>query len=36
MAARASGLDFTQLVCRILDATLEQPVAMTGGHDGAA
>ena len=36
MAARASGLDFTQLVCRILDATLEQPIAMAGGHNGAA
>ncbi len=35
MAARASGLDFTQLVCRILDTTLDQPVAIAGGHDGA-
>jgi D-alanine-D-alanine ligase len=33
MAARASGLDFTALVCRILDATLESHVAMQGAHD---
>jgi len=35
MAARASGLDFTALVCRILDATLEPRVAMQGAHDAA-
>jgi D-alanine-D-alanine ligase len=32
MAARAHGLDFTQLVCRILDTTLEAPVAAGGCH----
>ena len=36
MAARASGLDFTTLVCRILDATLEPRVAMQGAHDAPA
>jgi D-alanine-D-alanine ligase len=33
MAARASGMDFTALVCRILDTTLEPPVAREGGRD---
>ncbi len=33
MAARASGLDFTALVCRILDTTLEPPAAREGGRD---
>jgi D-alanine-D-alanine ligase len=33
MAARASGLDFTALVCRILDATLEPRVVSEGEHD---
>jgi len=36
MAARASGLDFTALVCRILDATLEPRVVSEGGHDAPA
>jgi D-alanine-D-alanine ligase len=35
MAARASGLDFTALVCRILDATLEAHVVMQGAHGAA-
>jgi D-alanine-D-alanine ligase len=33
MAARASGLDFTALVCRILDTTLESPATREGGRD---
>jgi D-alanine-D-alanine ligase len=33
MAARASGMDFTALVCRILDATLEPRVLREGAPD---
>lgn len=33
MAARASGIDFTALVCRILDTTLEPPAARGGERD---
>jgi D-alanine-D-alanine ligase len=36
MAARAIGMDFTALVCRILDATLTPPAAMAGAHDAQA
>jgi D-alanine-D-alanine ligase len=32
MAARAGGMDFTRLVCRILETSLEQPAAAAGGH----
>ena len=31
MAARAGGMDFTRLVCRILETTLGQPTAASGG-----
>jgi D-alanine-D-alanine ligase len=33
MAARALGLDFPGLVCRILDTTLERPLATAGADD---
>jgi D-alanine-D-alanine ligase len=33
MAARAGGMDFTRLVCRILEATLAEPAAANGGSD---
>jgi len=33
MAARAGGMDFTQLVCRILETTLVQPAVASGGPD---
>jgi D-alanine-D-alanine ligase len=33
MAARAGGMDFTRLVCRILESTLVQPAAASGGPD---
>jgi D-alanine-D-alanine ligase len=33
MAAQASGVDFTSLVCRILDATRVPRVISEGGHD---
>lgn len=33
MAAQAGGMDFTSLVCRILDATLAPRVISEGGHD---
>jgi D-alanine-D-alanine ligase len=33
MAARASGVDFSALVCRILETTLERPLAAAGTHD---
>jgi D-alanine-D-alanine ligase len=33
MAARASGMEFTRLVCRILDATLEPRIDREGAHD---
>jgi D-alanine-D-alanine ligase len=33
MAAQASGVDFTSLVCRILDATLAPRVISEGGHN---
>ncbi len=33
MAARAGGMDFTRLVCRILETTLVQPAAASGGPD---
>jgi D-alanine-D-alanine ligase len=33
MAARASAMDFTGLVCRILDATLEPRIVSEGAHD---
>lgn len=36
MAARAIGLDFTALVCRILDTTLQQPAAGTGARNAQA
>jgi D-alanine-D-alanine ligase len=36
MAARASGIDFTALVCRILDTTLEPPAARGGERDAPA
>ena len=32
MAARATGLEFSGLVCRILETTLPQPVAASGGQ----
>ncbi|NNG11739.1 MAG: D-alanine--D-alanine ligase [Halobacteria archaeon] len=33
MAARAGGMDFTRLVCRILETSLWQPTAASGGPD---
>ncbi len=33
MAAHAGGVDFTRLVCRILESTLAQPPAACGGPD---
>ena len=33
MAARAGGMDFTRLVCRILETALAQPSTASGGHD---
>ncbi len=33
MAARAGGMDFTRLVCRILETSLGQPTAASGGPD---
>jgi len=33
MAARAGGMDFTRLVCRILETTLVQPAVASGGPD---
>ena len=33
MAARAGGMNFTRLVCRILEATLAEPAAANGGAD---
>jgi D-alanine-D-alanine ligase len=36
MAARANGMDFTRLVCRILDATLEPRAVREGEYDAPA